>query len=211
MKYQKICIEERRKFAIIIKDLSTLGLNYMEITREMEEYDIEIDYGTVRLICMKYNLSNTEEKEKGSKFFKALYNMTNGDVTYSNVIAEIEKRGILISQRVKNKIYAYALIYEYKKQHMTYTSILEELKKQNLNISYADVRNVCFEIYELEPDLKKGYMQNAIHTNAIDKQIFDLRTQKLSYKRITEILNSQGINLSRQRIEQRYKRYISRI
>lgn len=208
MKYQQLYIKKRREFDQTIYNLKKLGLTYVEIAKEIENKGITIQCTTVREICIKMYASKNEELKKGCHMFEELYILTNGDINYLHILLKLQEKSITLSNDIIKKIYTYTLVYDMKQQHWSCTCILEHLNKLGIYISYGEIRRMCNEIYQLNPKLKNKYIQNGEFGISVDKQIFELRERGLSFKKIAETLATQNIHITRQRVEQRYKRYL---
>ena len=209
MKYQQLCIKKRREFDQTIYDLKKLGLTYVEITRELENKDIIIQCSTVRSICIKMFASKNEELKKGGNMFEALYMITGGDMNYLKILVYMSENNIIVSKDIIKKIFIYTIVYDMKKRHSSGLNILEHIRKLGFSISYGEIRRMCYEIYEWEPKLKTKYVHDVDYSIGIDQRIYDLRATGMSFKGISESLAAQGICITRQRVEQRYKRYLT--
>ncbi len=163
-----------------IYNLREQGLSYLLIAQQLKKQGKKMSGGTVRTRCKEiYKLKGKKEPKP--------------------------KRASQISpykQEINEEIY------NLKEQGLTYERIVEELEKQGIQISISTVYKRCKEIYSLRRGKNLDFRKITAESEQLDKEIYDLREQGLSYKKIAEKLTENGTTLTRQRAEQRHKRFL---
>lgn len=100
------------------------------------------------------------------------------------------------------------IIYNLKKQNLSYSAIAEELEKQGIKISISTVSTACKKIFSLKGETEPKYKrvksnqkndesQEVLRKREVYKeQVYTLREEGLSYLAIAEELEKQGIKVS---------------
>ena len=111
----------------------------------------------------------------------------------------------IINDRVKS--ISKEVLYKLREQGMSYVTIAEQFKKDGIEISSETIRRRCKEIYKekgkTEPKTQERIRNKRTDIN--DEEIFQLREQGLSYKRIVEYYKENGVDVSCMTIRSRCK------
>lgn len=183
------------------------GLTYAKIVEEFKKYNIFVSYSYIRKICKSIYSSKGENEPK---------------VKHKTSIIKAKK-----TKGPKKKDIDSELIYNLRKGGMSFKDIATEFKEKGISVSSPTISNRYKEICLLKGETIANcdnYQKNfeitsqknnkdmkiniLLERQKLDEEIYTLRQQGLSYKKIANKLKEKGITLSRQRVEQRYHRYI---
>ena len=97
-------------------------------------------------------------------------------------------------------------IYKLREQGFTYQKITQYFNNKGIKVKIGIIRKRCKKIYQekgkREPDLKVG-RKKVIQMQ--DEEIYQLRQDGLSYRKITQYFNNKGIKVSSETIRNRCK------
>jgi len=103
-------------------------------------------------------------------------------------------------------------IYELRKKGLTYVKIAKELQRQSIQIGAVRVGRKCKAIFlkKGEKDPIEASKQRGLTDESRDlyEEIYNLRDQGLSFKKISYKLEEDGKIISRQAVERRYKKFL---
>ena len=164
-----------------IYELREKGLTHRKIAEELELQGIKLCMETVRKRCKElYELKGKTEPEL--------------------------KRGRkkLEDENINN------LIYNLRKEGLSYSVIAEELEKQGIKIGTRIIAKICEDMYiskgQNEPKIKYGQTKERIdESQKLNEIIYELREKRLSYSEIVKELELQGIKLGITAIHKRCK------
>ena len=155
--------------------LRTQGLTYEKIVEDLEKKGIKISCYMVKKVCKEMYSSKGESEPV--------------------IRREPPKRVIDENEELNKKIY------ELRESGLSYQKIEKQLEVQGIKICAMTIRKICQELYKIkgktEPKVKKsGRTKRIIDENEeLNKKIYELRKQGLSYRGIVEELELQGIKI----------------
>ena len=151
-------------------------------------------------------------------YLDEVYKLREQGLSYKEIEEHLRNRGIdipwFIIKNMCKRIYkekndnriSSEEIYNLREQGLTYAEITDFFRDKGINVTSNTIRNRCKIIYEekceKEPKIKRHHIEKI---NISELEVYNLRKQGLSYRKIAEIFQNKGINVSREVIRARCK------
>ena len=195
------------------------GLSYQIIERYFNEQGKKVSDVTIQKRCQKiYKEKGKKEPEVKRKnkieiTDEEIYRLREGELSYKKIAQYFNEQGIKVSfstiknrckeiyekkgeeepkVKTENKIQiSDEEIYMLREQGWTYRKIAKYFNEQGKKVSDVTIKNRCKEIYE-----KKGEEEPNKDKFQISQEIYRLREQGWTYRKIAQHFNEQGIKVS---------------
>ena len=211
------------------------GLSYQIIERYFNEQGKKVSDVTIQKRCQKiYKEKGKKEPEVKRKnkieiTDEEIYKLRKEGLSYLKIVRYFSEQGkkvsdVTIQRRCKeiyekkgeeepkvkteNKIQiSDEEIYKLREEGLSYKKIAQYFNKQGKKVSDVTIKNRCKEIYE-----KNGKEEPKIDLRSKNKiqiseeEIYRLREQGLSYKKIVQYFNEQGVKVSSETIRKKCKK-----
>ena len=206
-------------------ELIEKGLTYREISEYLKNEGVKISCAAVSLRLNEYCKKTGKQKPNpGARRIKVtdeqLYELKENGLADKEIVEYLIKQGIEISTRgVRYKINRYCektgkpkpntqkvtdeQLYELKENGWTGREIARYLKSQGIEISYTSVNN------RLNEYCKKT--RKPMRTKVTDEQLYELKENGWTDKKIAEYLINQGIEISWATVNRRLNQYYKKI
>ena len=159
-----------------IYKLSESGLSDRKIVQYFIDKGIKVSLATIKNRCKK--IYEEKKKEEGSAIKK--------------------NRNKIINEKIYKKIY------KLREDGLTYKKIAQYFNEQGIKISYVTVKRRCEEIYkekgQKEPEAKRKKI-----IQITNEEIYNLREQGWTYRKIAQYFNEQGVEVSFETVRVRCK------
>ena len=223
-------INTRKHIKIIAKE-NNISLN--EVYAILEEYNTSNELKRPGNITFSANQKD-ETDEVVTQLYEKIYNLREKRYGYTRIVEQLRLEGIKISpptvKQICNEIYVTKCekepetknttskrkidenqyinerIFELRERLLSNEAIAQELNKEGIKICWQTVRKRCNEMYDSKGKVKPILSRISKESKELNEKIYALKEQGLTYRKISEHLAEDGTFLSRQAIDQRYKK-----